>query len=223
MDFDDNIKNLSLGLPEYVRIVVVSKTRTPEEIMKVYSAGHRVFGENRVQELVSKKELLPEDIEWHMVGHLQSNKVKYIAPFISLIHSVDSARLLKTVSKEALKNNRVIDCLLQVHIAREENKFGFSEEEITELFTSFLPKDYPGVRICGLMGMATFTGDENLIRSEFRYLSELFKRTGKTFLNGSDCFDELSMGMSGDYLIAVEEGSTMVRIGSLVFGERTGN
>ena len=223
MDFEENIKKLSVELPEYVRIVVVSKTRTHEEIMKVYSTGHRVFGENRVQELVTKKEALPDDIEWHMVGHLQSNKVKYIAPFISLIHSVDSARLLKTISKEALKNNRVIDCLLQVHIAREESKFGFSEEEITELFASYLAEDYPGIRICGLMGMATFTGDENLIRSEFRYLAELYERTGKSFLNKPDYFNELSMGMSGDYLIAVEEGSTMVRVGSLVFGERSGN
>ncbi len=220
MDFEENIKKLSFDLPGYVRIVVISKTRTHEEIMKVYSAGHRVFGENRVQELVTKKEALPDDIEWHMVGHLQSNKVKYIAPFISLIHSVDSAKLLKTISKEAQKNNRVIDCLLQVHIAREESKFGFSEEEITDLFTSYLPDDYPGVRICGLMGMATFTGDEDLIRSEFRYLAELFERTEKSFLNKLVCFNELSMGMSGDYLIAVEEGSTMVRIGSLVFGER---
>ena len=220
MDISANIKKLSGELPPGVRIVAVSKTRTPEEVMKLYSAGHRIMGENKVQELVAKKEALPGDIEWHMVGHLQSNKVKYIAPLVSLIHSVDSLKLIKTINKEAVKNDRVIDCLLQVHIALEESKFGFSEKEVSDLLSSSFVDDYPGVRVRGLMGMATFTDDTDLIRAEFRRLAGIFKNAKESFNGGYDYFNELSMGMSNDYHIAVEEGSTIVRIGSLIFGER---
>jgi PLP dependent protein len=220
MDIKENIKRISAAIPGGVKLVVVSKSRSIEEIMEVYSAGHKILGENKVQELVEKREDLPDDIEWHFIGHLQSNKVKYIAPFVSLVHSVDSIKLLKTVNKEANKNNRVIDCLLQVHIAMEESKFGFSNKEILEMAESFTPENYPGVRIRGVMGMATFTGDEELIRSEFRQLANLFNKLRESNLGNSAFFNELSMGMSGDYHIALEEGSTIVRIGSLIFGER---
>lgn len=220
MGIPENINKLYKELPSKVRVVAVSKTRTPEEVMGLYSAGHKLMGENKVQELTAKKEALPDDIEWHMVGHLQSNKVKYISPFVSLIHSVDSAKLIKTISKEAGKNNRIIDCLLQVHIAKEESKFGFSEEEVLDFLKGFSPEDFPGVRVRGLMGMATFTGDRDMVRSEFRSLAWLFNRLRESFFRESGYFDELSMGMSGDYRIAVEEGSTMVRIGNLIFGER---
>ncbi len=203
-----------------MKIVAVTKTRTTDEIMDIYSLGHKLMGENKVQEMTAKTEALPEDIEWHMVGHLQSNKVKYIAPFVSLIHSVDSVKILKTINKEAIKNNRVIDCLLQIHIAKEESKFGFSQEEVFDFLNEFSLEDFPGIRVRGLMGMATFTGDKDTVRSEFRSLAGLFNRLAESFFHESDSFNELSMGMSGDYRIAVEEGSTMVRIGSLIFGER---
>jgi pyridoxal phosphate enzyme (YggS family) len=188
--------------------------------MEAYNSGQRIFGENKVQELVSKYETLPNDIQWHMIGHLQTNKVKYIAPFVNLIHAVDSYKLLETINKEALKNNRVIDCLLQIHIAKEESKFGFDE---TELFAMFTKSDYSNlnnVRICGLMGMATFSDDTNLVRSEFKYLSKLLNKLKSSTFYNSSYFKELSMGMSDDYTIAIEEGSTMVRIGSDIFGNR---
>lgn len=220
MDIARNFKNLLNDLPSGVKIVAVSKTRSPAEIMQLYSTGHRIMGENKVQEMVDKKAELPDDIQWHMIGHLQSNKVKYIAPFVSLIHSADSLKILKIINKEAQKNNRIIDCLLQVHIAREESKFGFSEEEVLDLLGDISPGDFPGVRFRGLMGMATLTGDSELIRSEFRNLSDLFKRIKESGFVIAGHFNELSMGMSGDYKIAVEEGSTIVRIGSLIFGER---
>ncbi len=220
MDVTENIKKLSAELPSEVKIVAISKTRTPDEIMKLYESGYRLFGENKVQELVSKKQALPGDIEWHMVGHLQSNKVKFIAPFVSLIHSVDSLKLLKTINKEAKKNKRVIDCLLQIHIALEESKFGFSDEEVMSFLKEFSPDEFKWTRIRGLMGMATFSDDQDLIRSEFRILAGLFEVIRNTFFPADPLFNELSMGMSGDYRIAAEEGSTMVRIGSLIFGER---
>ncbi|MFP4365542.1 MAG: YggS family pyridoxal phosphate-dependent enzyme [bacterium] len=220
MDIARNFKNVLEDLPRGVKIVAVSKTRSPAEIMHLYSTGHRIMGENKVQEMVDKKDDLPDDIQWHMIGHLQSNKVKYIAPFVSMIHSADSLKILKIINKEAKKNNRIIDCLLQVHIAREESKFGFSEEEVLDLLGNISPGDLPGVRIRGLMGMATLTVDSELIRSEFRNLSNLFKRIKESVFAATDQFDELSMGMSNDYKIAMEEGSTIVRIGSLIFGER---
>lgn len=220
MDVTENIKKLAADLPSEVKIVAISKTRTTDEIMKLYECGHRIFGENRVQELVLKKQELPDDIEWHMVGHLQSNKVKFIAPFVSLIHSVDSIKLLKTINKEAKKNRRVIDCLLQIHIALEESKFGFSDQEVVSFMNEFSPEEFKWIRIRGLMGMATFSDDEDLVRTEFRSLAGLFEMIRNTFFPADPVFNELSMGMSGDYRIAAEEGSTMVRIGSLIFGER---
>lgn len=220
MSVSENIKTLCSELPQGVKLVAVTKTRSPDEVMELYSAGHKVMGENRVQEMVVKKDILPEDVEWHMIGHLQSNKVKYIAPFISMIHSVDSEKLLKAVSREAEKNGRIIDCCLQVHIAREESKYGFSEDELLDFLQGFRHDHYPGARLRGLMGMATFTGNEAVVRSEFRGLAGLFDRISKLFFSSYGHFNELSMGMSGDYMIAIEEGSTIVRIGSLIFENR---
>lgn len=221
MDIKRNIEDIINGIPANVKLVVISKTRSISEILEVYNAGHRLMGENKAQELAGKYVQLPDDIQWHMVGHLQTNKVKYIAPFVSMIHSVDSVKLLKTINKEAQKNNRIIDCLLQVHIAMEESKFGFSENEIAGLTKVLDHEDFKGVRIRGLMGMATFTNDLNQVRTEFRTLAGLFEKLKVTVLNSSESFNELSMGMSGDYMIAVEEGSTIVRIGSRIFGERS--
>lgn len=206
--------------PRGIKLVAVSKTKPAETILAIYQNGHKIFGENKVQELVEKQALLPKDIEWHLIGHLQTNKVKYIAPFVNLIHSIDSLKLLKEVNKEALKNNRVIDCLLQMHIAEEETKFGLDEKEATELLQSDAFKQMQNVRITGLMGMATFTENENQIRQEFKKLNDTFKSLKSQFFKNDSSFRELSMGMSGDYKIAIEEGSTMVRIGSLIFGSR---
>lgn len=203
-----------------MRLVAISKTHTPGEVMLAYGAGHRIFGENKVQELIQKREDLPEDIEWHMVGHLQSNKVKYIAPFVDTIHSIDSVKLLKLVNKEGEKNDRVIKCLLQVHIADEDTKYGFSEEELFELFENSNLQELRNAPVAGLMGMATFTDDEEKIRGEFRYLSGLFNKLKTLYFADQLAFRELSMGMSGDFRIAMSEGSTLVRIGSLIFGER---
>jgi len=216
-----NIKKIKELIPNGVKIVAVSKTWGPEKIMEAYNTGHRHFGENRVQELLSKKDVLPGDVDWHMIGHLQTNKVKYIVPFVGMIHSVDSLKLLKLINSEAIKVNRVIDCLLQVHIASEEQKFGFSVDELTAVFESGVANELTAVRIRGLMGMATFTSDESKIRSEFRLLKETFMFNKKKYFNASDSFSELSMGMSGDFNIAIEEGSTIVRIGSIIFGSRT--
>ena len=221
MDVAGNLHSILNDLPSGVSVVAISKNRSPSEIMQLYSAGHRIMGENKVQELIEKKERLPGDIQWHMVGHLQTNKVKYIAPFISFIHSVDSVKLINVISREAIKNNRIINCLLQVHIATEESKFGFSPEEVREFLNGLPSGQYPGVCIRGLMGMATFTGDMDLIRSEFRGLAGLFRSIRNFNPDRYEEFNELSMGMSGDYKIAVEEGSTIIRIGSLIFGERT--
>ena len=205
-----------------VTLVAVSKTKPAEEILELYKAGQKDFGENYVQELVDKYEQLPKDIRWHFIGHLQSNKVKYIAPFVSLIQGVDSKKLLTEIDKQGRKNNRVIDCLLQVHIAKEETKFGFDEDELHELlntnFTNYT--NYKNVRIRGLMGMASFTDDINIVRNEFKCLKSLFDKYSA--LPVANCqLTILSMGMSSDYKIAIEEGSNMVRIGSLLFGKRT--
>jgi pyridoxal phosphate enzyme (YggS family) len=194
-------------------LVAVSKTKPVEDIRELYELGHRDFGENYVQELVDKQPQLPHDIRWHFIGHLQSNKVKYIAPFIHLVHGVDSASLLREINKQGLKNNRVIDCLLQVHVAQEETKFGLDEKELDELMA--IPA-YPHARIRGLMGMASFSSDTTLVRREFNTLKQLFTK----YTHAHPEFNILSMGMSGDYTIAIEEGSTMVRIGSLLFGNR---
>jgi len=220
MKIEENLSLIRNSIAEPVKLVAISKMKSEEEIMEAYRAGHRIFGENKVQELIRKQESLPDDIEWHMVGHLQSNKVKYIASFVHLIHAVDSTKLLSTINKEAAKKGRRIDCLLQVHIATEETKFGFLKDEIIELINSLELLDMKSIQIAGLMGMATYTNDEDVIRGEFRSLKSLFDELKKNYFPGNQSFNELSMGMSGDYLIAMEEGSTMVRIGSLIFGER---
>lgn len=200
--------------------MAVSKTKTVEDIQAIYNCGQKVFGENKVQELTSKYELLPKDIEWHLIGHLQTNKVKYIAPFVAMIHSVDSFKLLQEINKQAAKNNRVIDCLLQLFIAQEETKFGLSEEEAKELLTSDAFKELKNVRIVGLMGMASNTDNEAQIRKEFKSLKKFFDELNSSLCTQNSTLTELSMGMSSDYLIAVEEGSTLVRVGSAIFGSR---
>jgi PLP dependent protein len=218
MSIADNIQKLKDEIPPHVTLVAVSKTKPVEAIMEAYNAGHKIFGENKVQEMTAKHEQLPGDIEWHLIGHLQTNKVKYIAPFVHLIHSVDSIKLVQEIDKQGKKNGRVIDCLLQIHIAMEETKFGLSFEEAETLLTSGQLRSLDNVRIRGLMGMATFTDEEQKVRNEFRSLADFFKNKKKD--QGSAYFDILSMGMSGDYRIAIEEGSTMVRVGSSIFGSR---
>ncbi|MES2279531.1 MAG: YggS family pyridoxal phosphate-dependent enzyme [Bacteroidota bacterium] len=203
-----------------VKLVVVSKTKPVEDIQQAYDAGQRFFGENQVQELVEKYEALPKDIEWHLIGHLQSNKVKYIAPFITMIHSVDSLKLLQEINKQGLKNKRVIDCLLQIYIADEETKFGLSFDEAIELLRSPEFTELKNVRIRGLMGIATNTDNQRQLKDEFYELDTFFDGIKLSFFRKEDSFDELSMGMSSDYKLAMEHGSTMVRLGSTVFGAR---
>jgi pyridoxal phosphate enzyme (YggS family) len=216
----ENLNSIRKEIPEQVCLVAVSKTKPVEDILEAYNANQRVFGENKVQELCDKYEQLPKDIKWHLIGHLQSNKVKYIAPFVDLIHAVDSLKLLKEINKEAKKNGRIISCLLQMHIAQEETKFGMDFEEIKELLESPEFIEMENVSIVGLMGMATFTEDEEQIREEFRNLANDFLIIKSHYFKFNDAFKEISMGMSGDYQIAIEEGSTMVRIGSSIFGGR---
>lgn len=216
--YDSLVKELNA---KNVTLVAVSKTHPPERILDLYRRGQRVFGENKVQEMVAKYEMLPKDIEWHLIGHLQTNKVKYIAPFVRMIHSVDSMRLLQEIEKQAQKAGRVIDCLLQFHIAEEETKFGFDEQEARDLLGSPEYRAMTAVRLCGVMGMASFTDDVARVREEFRHLRRIFQHLKTDFFAGAPWFKEISMGMSGDWSVAVEEGSTMVRIGSLIFGERT--
>jgi pyridoxal phosphate enzyme (YggS family) len=205
-----------------VQLVAVSKTKPNEDILALYEKGHLVFGENYVQELIKKQEELPKDIQWHFIGHLQSNKIKYLAPFVALIHGVDTLKLLQAIDKEAKKCNRIIPCLLQVHVAKEETKFGF---DITELRSAaseiFLEKKFPHVSIAGLMGMASFTEDESIIRSEFQQLKSIFDELRDTYKEHSSHFNTLSMGMSSDYKIAVSCGSNMIRVGSVLFGARS--
>ncbi|HBE41394.1 MAG TPA: YggS family pyridoxal phosphate-dependent enzyme [Bacteroidales bacterium] len=219
-DIASNIISVKKDIPSGVKLVAVSKTKSAGEILEAYSTGHRLFGENRVQELLSKKDFLPRDIEWHLIGHLQSNKVKYIVPFITLIQSVDSYKLLKVINSEAEKINRRVDCLLQFHIAREETKFGFNMKEAEAMISSSEFGQIKKINLCGVMGMATFTEDEKVIRDEFRLLTGCFKELKNRFFPQNDQFREISMGMSGDYKIAIEEGSTLIRIGSIIFGER---
>ena len=220
MDITSRFKKVSSEIPENVTIVAVSKTKPESDIMDLYNFGHKVFGENKVQDLVSKYESLPKDINWHFIGHLQSNKVKYIAPFVSLIHGIDSDKLLKVVNKEGIKNERIIDCLLQFHIAREDSKFGFTLEEAQSVLRSDYFVQFKNVRIRGVMGMATYTSDIEIVRSEFKLLYNIFHQLKSEYFNNYTYFSEISMGMSDDFHIAIEEGSTMVRIGSLIFGER---
>ncbi|MEZ4925411.1 MAG: YggS family pyridoxal phosphate-dependent enzyme [Saprospiraceae bacterium] len=200
-----------------VKLVVVSKTQSPERILELYQKGQRIFGENRVQEMLVKHGSLPGDIEWHMIGHLQSNKVKQIAPFVSLIHSVDGFGLLEEINKQAKKAGRVIDCLLQFHIAQESSKFGLSPEEAEEMLNSPEFANMKNVRILGVMGMATFTSNQSQVEREFRQLKGILENLKSTYFADSTYFKEISMGMSGDWELAVENGSTMVRIGSLIF------
>lgn len=205
---------------ENVKLVAVSKTKPDEDIRILYDLGQRIFGENKVQELTSKHEVLPKDIDWHMIGHLQRNKVKYIAPFVSLIHGIDSFKLLNEVNKQAIKNNRVINCLLQMHIADEETKFGFSTNELFDLLKSDEFKNLENIKIIGLMGMATNTTDKDKVKREFSKLKQIFDEVKQMYFSDEPAFSVLSMGMSGDYNLAIESGSTMVRIGSLLFGSR---
>ena len=220
MDIGKNIAEIKNLLPEDVKLVAVTKTHSPELIMEAYNAGHKIFGENKAQELIEKRGELPNDIEWHFIGHLQSNKAKYLAPFVSMIHGIDSFKILKTVNKEAKKSNRVIPCLLQFHIAQESTKFGLSEEEAHEILDSEEFKNMKNISIAGVMGMATFTNDEIQVRNEFRLLKKIFDKLKKEYFRKKKEFKEISMGMSDDYSIAVEEGSTIVRIGSKIFGVR---
>jgi len=215
-----NIEKITGSLPSGVSLIIVSKTRKPEEILEAYNCGHRLFGENRVQELLSKKDLLPADIKWHIIGHLQTNKVRYIVPFVSMIESIDSLRLLDVVQNESEKAGKVTDVLLQVYIATEETKFGFDISEIEQTDWKTVTESRPNVRIRGLMGMASFTDDEELVRSEFKKLRSLFLRLKEQYFREIYYFSEVSMGMSGDWRTAVEEGSTMIRVGTAVFGQR---
>ena len=220
MEISENLHAVRSKLPAGVTLVAVSKTKPDEMIMEAYRAGHRDFGENKVQDLAAKQERLPEDIRWHMIGHLQSNKVKYLAPFVHMIHGVDSLRLLGVINREAARHDRVIDCLLQLHIAEEETKFGLSREEAIVLLQSEGYREMMNIRVRGVMGMATYTDDQEQIRGEFQNLNRIFEEMKASFFGGQEYFDQRSIGMSGDYRIAVEEGSTMVRIGSLIFGAR---
>ncbi|MFZ9056368.1 MAG: YggS family pyridoxal phosphate-dependent enzyme [Flavobacteriaceae bacterium] len=214
MSITQNLIALTKSLPKNVTLVAVSKTKPVEDLMEAYRAGHRIFGENKVQEMVHKWEQMPQDINWHMIGHLQRNKVKYIAPFVALIHGVDSERLLQEIDKQAVKHQRIIPCLLQIHIAQESTKFGLSETELDALIAKAI--NYPNVQLRGLMGMASFTEDTAQIQKEFAVLKNIFDRV-QSQLTG---FDVLSMGMSGDYTLAIEQGSTMIRVGSKIFGTR---
>ena len=203
-----------------VKLIAVSKTKPVESILEAYEAGHRLFGENMVQELVEKHEKLPKDIEWHLIGHLQTYKVKYIAPFINLIHSVDSLKLIQEINKQALKHDRIIDCLLQLEIADEETKFGMDMAEAIELLRSNEFQELKNVRICGVMGIATFTDNPNMTAEEFYELKTFFNGLKDTFFRKDPAFKEISMGMSGDYHLAIEKGSTLIRLGSTIFGGR---
>jgi pyridoxal phosphate enzyme (YggS family) len=221
MSITQNLLKIKSTLPSTVTLVAVSKTKPIPDLMEAYDAGQRIFGENKIQEMAEKWEAMPKDIEWHMIGHVQTNKVKFMAPFVNLIHGVDSLKLLEEINKQAKKNNRIIDCLLQVYIAKEETKFGLDEEELNEIL-HFIQNDKEGmknIRVVGLMGMATFTDKQDQIKKEFTHLKTLFDKTNQLLTSNFQLLT-LSMGMSGDYQLAIECGSTMVRIGSSIFGGR---
>jgi pyridoxal phosphate enzyme (YggS family) len=220
MSIAENIDQIKSTLPAHVKLVAVSKTKPTEDILEAYHHGQKIFGENKVQEMVGKYETLPKDIEWHFIGHLQTNKIKYMASFVHLIHGVDSFKLLKSIDSEAKKAGRILSCLLQFHIAEEETKFGLSKDEALEMLQSEAFQTLNNIAICGVMGMATYTDNEQQIRKEFALLKSYFEMLKKDYFAHNPAFKEISMGMSGDYLLAVEEGSTMVRIGSSIFGER---
>ncbi len=219
MTIAEKLQKIKTDLPDYVTLVAVSKTKPSSDILEAYQTGHRIFGENKIQEMVGKYEELPKDIQWHMIGHIQRNKVKYMAPFVSLIHAVDSLRLLKEINKQALKNNRIISCLLQIKIASEETKFGLTETEVSKLLASEEFKSFQNIKVEGLMGMATFTSDKNQLQKEFGLLKNIFDNLCQ--LKTENCeLKTLSMGMSDDYPIALENGSNMIRVGSSIFGKR---
>ncbi len=221
MSIQNNLRSIQDSIPKNVVLVAVSKTKPISDLMEAYKAGQRIFGENKIQEMTEKWEQMPKDIQWHMIGHVQTNKVKYMAPFVSLIHGIDSLKLLEEVNKQAKKNNRIIECLLQVYIAEEESKFGLNEEELNEMITRVQQNksEFENIKIVGLMGMATFTNNQNQIKKEFSRLKTIFNQYSN--LNTANCqLSTLSMGMSGDYSLAIECGSTMVRIGSSIFGGR---
>jgi len=220
MSVAENIYKLTSEIPKNVSLVAVSKTQSSEKILEAYNIGQRIFGENKVQELITKYELLPKDIKWHFIGHLQTNKVKFISNFVDLIHSVDSLKLLQTINKEAEKNNRVISCLFEMYIAEEETKFGLNYEELLEIVYSKDFLELKNIKICGLMGMASFTNNTTQITKEFQYLSECFNKIKLLNIFENTDFKELSMGMSSDYSISISCGSTLIRVGSTIFGIR---
>lgn len=219
MSIAKNLTEIKSQLPTHVTLVAVSKTKPVTDLMEAYNAGQRIFGENKIQEMTEKWEQMPKDIEWHMIGHVQTNKVKFMAEYVSLIHGVDSLKLLQEINKQAKKHNRVIDCLLQIHIAKEETKFGLDEEELNYILTSDDFKSLENIKIVGLMGMATFTENQNQIEKEFNHLKTIFDKVAAS-KDAINRVSILSMGMSGDYQLAISCGSTMVRIGSSIFGNR---
>ncbi len=220
MSIASQINKIRKSIPEHVRLVAVSKTHGADQIREAYDAGQIAFGENKAQELIAKQPLLPADVRWHFIGHLQTNKVKYLAPFVSMIESVDSLKLLKEINKQAAKNKRVIDVLLQFHIAEEDTKFGLNLDEAKALLASDMFRSFSNIRVCGVMGMASFTEDKQQVKREFKHLKAIFDTLKKNNFAAIESFKEISMGMSGDYLEAIQEGASIVRIGSLIFGER---
>ncbi|PIX10656.1 MAG: YggS family pyridoxal phosphate-dependent enzyme [Flavobacteriaceae bacterium CG_4_8_14_3_um_filter_34_10] len=216
----DNLQKIKDSLPENITLVAVSKTKPVKDLLEAYNAGQRIFGENKVQEMTKKWEQLPIDIQWHMIGHVQTNKVKYMAPFVSLVQGVESLKLLKEINKQAAKNDRIISCLLQIHIAKEETKFGFDTEEVTTILETDTFKSLQNIKVVGLMGMATFTQDKNQIEKEFQQIKTFFDTLKLKQETQNLKLEILSIGMSGDYKIAIKNGSTMVRVGSAIFGER---
>ncbi len=221
MSITQKLTEIKNNIPDNIKLIAVSKTKPNEDILEAYNSGHRIFGENKVQELTRKYDELPKDIEWHMIGHMQSNKVKYIAPFVHLLHGIDSFKLLKVVNKEGQKNNRTINCLLQVYIAKEDTKFGLSYNEVVNILESDEYKSLTNINIVGLMGMASYTEDLNQIKREFSFLKSSFDKLKLDYFADNSNFKEISMGMSGDYIHAIDTGSTMVRIGSSIFGARS--
>lgn len=220
MSISDNLLKIKESIPEHVALVAVSKTMPASVVHEAYEAGHRLFGENKVQELSAKHPRLPSDIQWHFIGHLQTNKVKYIAPFVHMIESVDSLKLLIEINRQAAKSGRIINCLLQFHIAEEESKFGLNRKKAALMLGDPAMSELNSINIAGVMGMATFTDDMEHVRQEFRNLRNIFDWLKSTYFSDHAAFREISMGMSGDYPVAIEEGATIVRIGSLIFGER---
>ena len=216
----EKLAKIKNSIPSNVCLVAVSKTKPVADLLEAYESGQRHFGENKVQEMTEKWEVLPKDIQWHLIGHLQTNKVKYIAPYVHLIHSVDSLKLLAEINKQGEKCHRVISVLLQFYIAKEETKFGLDLDEVTQLLNSDEYKSFKNIQVVGVMGMASFTDDESIVKGEFFQLKELFSQLKNTFFQNDDSFKEISMGMSGDYQLAIEQGSTMVRVGSSIFGGR---